>query len=200
MLRTRLNQPVRFQRLKVSKGGSQRRQVELGFEGKVIRVGLHPQQFELHKGPDGAHQMVGLRHGRPCRRFGQRQAAFERLVIFLDLPPCLVQRRNLPKAKRRIARHQIQDARAAISVCEDLFGQHQRKVYAFQPHFPHSTRFQFQRCDCLIAALLLLVPTQRHLWLERLSVIRKDQQPGWSGPAPSTTADTLQCSGRVPSG
>ncbi len=50
MLRSRLTQAMRFQRLELIKGGAERRHVQLGFEGKVIGVGLHPQQFELDKG------------------------------------------------------------------------------------------------------------------------------------------------------
>src|SRR5829696_7650270 len=116
MLRSRLTQAVRCQGLELLKGGSECCHVQLAFEGKVITACLHPQQFELDKRPDGTNQMVRLRNCGAGWRFTQRQVAFERLVILLDLPPCLVQSRDLLKVKRRIATHQIQDACAAVSV------------------------------------------------------------------------------------
>ncbi len=102
MLRSQLTQAVRFQRLELLKGGSQRRHVQLGLESKVIGGRLDPQQLELDKGKQRAKQMVGLCHRRLGRRLGKCQVAFERLVILFDLPPCLVQSRDLPKVKCRI--------------------------------------------------------------------------------------------------
>ena len=70
MLRSRLTQPVRFQRLELIKGGSERRHVQLGFEGKVISVGFHPQQFELDKGKHRRHDRSRATRAARRRRAG----------------------------------------------------------------------------------------------------------------------------------
>jgi hypothetical protein len=79
-----LTQAVRFQRLELIKGGSQRRRVQLGLESKVIGGRLDPQQFELDKGKERTKEMVRLCHRRSSRRFGEGKITFERLVIFLN--------------------------------------------------------------------------------------------------------------------
>ena len=58
-------------------------------------------------------------------------------MILFDFPPYLVDRREVGSIQRQITRHQIENASAAISVCEDLLCEQQGEIDTFQVDFPH---------------------------------------------------------------
>jgi len=63
----------------------ERREIELGFQGKMIERGLHLQSLQFDEATQGSKEVIGL--GRDGLRGGlcQRNILFERLVITFDV-------------------------------------------------------------------------------------------------------------------
>ena len=97
----------------------------------MIELGLGTQPFEFDKGAECDKEMVGLRRDGASRRLFQRSILFERTVILFHFPPSLVDCREMGSIQCHITRHQIEDTRTPVSVCEELLGEQQGEVHTF---------------------------------------------------------------------
>ena len=138
----------------------ERGEIELGFQGKMIQLGLPFQPLQFDKATQRGKEMIGLGRDGLGGRLGQRDILFERLVITFHLPPFVIGRGQVVKRQGGITGDQIANAHAAVFVCEDLLDQHQREVHSFEIDFPRGVRFQLQRVHSDIPALLLVRLTQ----------------------------------------
>ena len=70
----------------------ERIEIELGFQGKMIQRGSHFQPLQFDKAAQGGKEMIGLGRDRLRGGLRQRDILFERLVITLHLPSCVIGR------------------------------------------------------------------------------------------------------------
>lgn len=78
--------------------------IELGPESKVVEVSLCSVMFEFGEGHQTGKDVVALSEGQFGGRLSQSRTAFERLVIFFDFPPFVVDFAELNARARQIAR------------------------------------------------------------------------------------------------
>ena len=107
--------------------------------------------------------MIGLRSDRLGRRLGKAQVAFERLVVLFDLPPFLVERRDLFTRQRRITADQRDHSLAAVFVEEDLLGKQQGERNPFEPDTNNGVGFQFSGRHVRVRAIGMLRRVQGHI-------------------------------------
>jgi len=129
----------------------------------MIVAGSEPQALELEVGAQTGEEMVALRSLPAGRGLLQRGVLFKRFVIDLDTPPFLIERRDLVISARQIVGDQIAQARRAVSVFEDFFGQQEWEIYLFQPNFTGRVHWQVERTNCHILTALLVRPAQCNL-------------------------------------
>ena len=114
-------------------GGRQSRLIESRLPGEVVTLGVQAQPLPLNEGGQAGEDVVPLGSHGLGGRLGKRQVALEGLVVRFDFPPSVVDRRELPGRKRRVAGDQIDQAHAAVPVREDLPHQPQGEGNALQP-------------------------------------------------------------------
>ena len=73
------------------------REIELGFQGKVIELGLPFEPLQFDKATPGGKAMIGCGGDGLRGGLGPRDMLFERLVITLHWPPCVVGRGQVRK-------------------------------------------------------------------------------------------------------
>lgn len=69
--------------------------IYLRFHGKVAEMSFHTHLLHLNKSDKGGKEMVTLGSDGARRRLSEPKITLERLVILFDLPPSLVERRDL---------------------------------------------------------------------------------------------------------
>jgi hypothetical protein len=138
----------------------ERREIELGFQGKVIELGPHFQPLQFDKAPEGGKEMIGLGSDSLRGQLRQRHSLCERLVITLHLPPFVIGRGQVVKRQGGITGDQITNAHAAVFICEDLLDEPQREIDSFEIDELGGVRFQFQCIHSGIQALVFVSHTQ----------------------------------------
>ena len=126
----------------------------------MIQRGSHFQPLQFDKAAQGGKEMIGLGRDRLRGGLRQRDILFERLVITLHLPPFVIGRGEIRKRQGSIAGDQIENAQAAVLVCEDLLDEHEREVDPFEIDYPGGVRFQLQRIHSRIPPLVFVGHTQ----------------------------------------
>src|SRR5712692_9433688 len=76
----------RLQLTQLVESGVQGSNIELGLEGKVVKLGGGPQLFKFAKRTQRSEEMIGLSDHSLSRRFGQRGILLQRLVIAFHVP------------------------------------------------------------------------------------------------------------------
>ena len=92
--------------------------IQFGFECKMIQLGSFTQPFQLDVSTQGSKQMVGLSSDRLSGRF----------MVGFHVPSFTIDGGHLVGGQGGIAGHQIENPRATIFVCEDLFDQQEREI------------------------------------------------------------------------
>src|SRR5713226_651565 len=124
----------RLQLTQLVESGVQGSNIELGLEGKVVKLGGGPQLFKFAKRTQRSEEMIGLSDHSLSRRFGQRGILLQRLVIAFHVPSFLIAGGAVGEGQGGIAGDHIQHPCAAILVCEDWLDQQEREGDAFPIH------------------------------------------------------------------